>query len=164
MEITQTLFNELRLHCTPQLLSYVRNVKVVDNANNQWDITSLVDANDHLYEMLKVFYAFEKLGGTLIFKGEIEVFPTILRHLDNTKFLEIPMYWVNNEINGDSPIFDIGELEIPPVLPRYSSRPNEDGKYVVEELIRGRYVAIPNEIYLTAKDAREKAEQLNRGT
>ena len=117
MEITLSLFNELKRHCTSELLSLIKNIVVSDNAMNEWDITSFIGTNDNLYEILKIFYAFEKLGGVLIYNGEVETFPIIVRRLNNPRYLEFSLYWVHNDINGNVPIFDIGELEIPKILP-----------------------------------------------
>ena len=161
MELTQTLFNGIRRHCTSELLSYVRNIHIRDDAENQWDITELIDADDHLYEILKIIFVFEELGGSLMYKGEIEIFPVIIRNLNNPKFLGIGLFWEHNEINGDVPIFDIGELEIPIILPKFTAIPFEDGFYYIEKREGNKRVRLEKEKFFTFQEAKDKATYLN---
>lgn len=161
MELTQTLFNDIKKHCTSELLSYVGNISIRNDAENQWDITELIDADDNLYEILKILYVFEKFGGSLMYKGEIEIFPVIIRNLNNPKFLGIHLFWECNEINGDVPIFDIGELEIPKIMPKFSAIPFEDGFYYIEKREGNKRVRLENEKFFTFQEAKDKAAYLN---
>lgn len=161
MELTQSLFNRLREHCTPELLSYIKNIHIEDASSNEWDVTGLIEANDHLYEILKIIYAFEKLDGSLIYKGKKEIFPIIIRHLNNPDFLGISLFWEHNEINGDIPIFDIGELEIPKIMPKFSAIPFEDGYYYVEERKGNKRIRLTKEKFSSLQEAKDKAFFLN---
>ena len=161
MELTQSLFNRLREHCTPELLSYIKNIHIEDAASNEWDVTELIEANDHLYEILKVICTFEKLDGSLIYKGKNEFFPVILRYLNNSKFLGIHLFWEHNDINGNIPIFDIGELEIPKILPKFTAIPFEDGFYYIEKREGDKRVRLEKEKFFTFQEAKDKATYLN---
>ena len=81
MRITNTLFKELRKHCTIELLSLVGVIEPKDDEENIWDITDIIQNGKHLYEQLRVAYAFEQLGGVLVYNEKPTQFVIISKCL-----------------------------------------------------------------------------------
>ena len=73
----------------------------------------------------------------------------------------ICQFWDNNISNGDRPIYDIGELSVPPSLPMYVVRPQEDRSFIIEKKEYGEYKPLIGECYLIEAEAQARAEQLN---
>ena len=167
MKVTPELFDKIKTHCTVQLIERV-GVAPDNRSDDTWDITEIVEKAivgqnnpDPFHEQMKIAYVFEKLGGTLLYEKKPEQYVNLAIRAADCFLEKIRLYWIHNEANDVVPIYDFGNLIVPQILPLYSSRPNEDGKYVVERLVRGQYVEIPNEVYPTAEDAMERAKQLN---
>lgn len=165
MEITRNFYNQLRKHCTAELLECINDIRVASENNNVWDITQIIDEENRPYEQMKVVCTFEKLGGTLLYRGSNEQYVTLairlINRINDTAFNDILLYWIHNEANGVSPIYDIGASDVPPILPEYVSTQQEDGSFVIEKLRCGKYIALPDEVYWTEDDAKERAKQLN---
>ena len=161
MEITRNFYNQLRRHCTVELLECINDIRVANGNNNVWDITQVIDEENCLYEQMKVAYTFEQLGGTLLYKGVNSQYVILTNRINNIVFDNIRLYWIHNEANGVFPIYDIGKLDVPPILPKYVSTQQEDGSFVIEKLRCGEYIALPNEVYWTEDCAKERAKQLN---
>ena len=161
MNISKYTFDELHKHCTAPLLELVKVINVEDCSENRWDITSIINDGDNLYEQMRVAYAFEQLGGQLTYNNQPTQFAILAKYLDEKKCDCIRLFWEHNTANGVIPIYDIIPLAVPPILLRYVSRPDEKGGYVVERLVFGRYNAINGERYPTEGIAQERAAQLN---
>ena len=163
MTISKSFFDELHKHCTAPLLDLVKDVIIQDCPENTWDITSVINGGENLYEQMRVAYAFEQLGGQLRCNNQPTLFVLLAKRLDEKKCDCIRLYWEHNNANGVIPIYDIVAPVVPPILPRYVSRPDEKGGYVIERLTFGRYESLNGERYQTERIAQERAAQLNAG-
>ena len=152
---------ELRKHCTAELLSYVREIEVKDDGENTWDITSIINDEVNPYMQLRVAYAFEQIGGVLIYNGEPTQFVIVSKEKDERICNGIRLFWIHNEANGVMPIYDTKRIVVPSILPKYTCRPNDDGSFVVEKLVFGKYEPINGERYLTEQSAIDRMSQLN---
>ena len=79
MKIQPALYSELQKHCTPSLLSMLTDVVIDENSENQWDITSLVSNSN----IMKIAYAFEQIGGSLIYNGEVSQYVIITQEQED---------------------------------------------------------------------------------
>lgn len=161
MNITRAFFNELRRHCTVEILNLIGSIEPKDDEDNTWDITTVLQSKNNLYEQMRVAYAFEQLGGTLIYNEEPTQFVIIAKLLNEEICNSIRLFWIHNEANGVLPIYDIGAISVPPILPKYAYRPTEDGGFIVEKLQCGEYTPIKAEYYFLEQEAKERTEQLN---
>ncbi|MBO7618402.1 MAG: hypothetical protein J6T22_14545 [Bacteroidales bacterium] len=82
MNISKSTFDELHKHCTAPLLELVKVINVEDCSENRWDITSIINDGDNLYEQMRVAYAFEQLGGQLTYNNQPTQFAILAKYLD----------------------------------------------------------------------------------
>lgn len=157
MKIQPALYSELQKHCTPSLLSMLTDVVIDENSENQWDITSLVSNSN----IMKIAYAFEQIGGSLIYNGEVSQYVIITQEQEDLIRDGIRLFWINNYANGICPIYDTGIPVIPTILPIFAVSETLDGVFIIERLTNGDYVPMFNERYLSMEDAKERARQLN---
>lgn len=161
MEITNSFYRDLRKHCTAELLNFVGIIEPSDENNNIWDLTSIVAKRNNIYEQLRIAYVFEQLGGTLIFKNKPIKFTNITKDLDKNICNNIRLFWIHNNANGVMPIYDVGAISVPPILPKYTYRPYEKGGFVIEKLYCGEYRHLNGEHYLLEQEAKERVVELN---
>ncbi len=162
MDIKRTTFKELQLHCSIELLSLLQdiNIDISNQVEDIWEISSYLDNTQKSINIMKIAYAFEKIGGTLLNNGEPSQYVTLTNKLGNV-YDKIRLFWIHNEANGVLPIYDLGILEVPQILPKYAIKQGENGTWDIEKLMFGEYVPIKNEIYPSEGLARKRAEQLN---
>ena len=161
MRITKSFLDELRKHCTTELLSLVRGIEVKDDGENTWDITSIINDEVNPSMQLRVAYAFEQLGGVLIYNGKSTQFVIVTKEIDESICNGIRLFWIHNEANGVMPIYDTKRIIVPSILPKYTCRPDDDGSFVVEKLVFGKYEPINGERYLIEQFAKDRMSQLN---
>lgn len=157
MRIQPQIYKELQKHCAASLLMKLSGLNVNPLNDNVWDITSLTNDID----MMKIAYAFENVGGTLIYEGNKSQYVIITRDMDVAFSTDIRLFWIHNEANGVCPIYDIGAVEVPPILPKYVSTPREDGTFIVERLNKGEYKPLNGMVFLFETESKAKARELN---
>lgn len=161
--IKEKTIQGLSQYCTDELIQCVfshinTNDKLVDKTNlckNTWEITSLLQANQKdLLDSLKVIYVFSKLDGTLIYEGNEVPYQSLSSLINKMEPYDIMLYWGNNNANGIQPIYDIGEIEIPQIMPRFVCTQLSDNVFEIEKWVNGEY--IPLKGAYTSREACEK--------
>ena len=140
--------------CTFELIesvfSRVNYIKV-DETNlckNTWVVTDLVHAkHGELLDNLKVILVFYKLGGTLIYEGNETPYPVLFRMINKNEPNAVLLYWAHNEANGVKPVYGMGEIEIPRIMPLFVCTEISENTFQVERWQRGEYVSMEEEIY-----------------
>ena len=147
-------------HCTYELLSLVE-ISIEDEEENIWNIEDFLRENVSVFDILKILFVFEKSGGFIFKNNQPIAFAILLRDLDNIQYTSITDYWYNNEANGVLPIYNIGEIVVPVILPIFVATQQETGFWCIERLFRGEYRPLRNEIYSQKHIAKSRAEELN---
>lgn len=162
MIISLTKHRFLSQHCTEELLSVIPNMRILENSYNEdeWEITELLSSNISTIEIMKIAFVFTQCGGNLLYNGNITQFAVIIRMLDDIHLTDITTYWYNNEANGVLPVYDLGEIIVPPILPTFVATEHTDC-WVIEKLQFGEYVVMENEHYNNQTDAEDRARYLN---
>lgn len=156
MNARRTLFSQLEQHCTSLLLSRLSDADIEGINCNTWDITESVED----YEILKIAFVFERLGGLLKFNGRDVEFAEIANWRESLMFSEIYSFWDNTVANGDVPVFDVGSLKVPSLLPKFVASERPDGA-VIERLTNGEYIPIEGARYQSLEKAEKEAKNLN---
>lgn len=179
MKITQELFDKIKAHSTIQLMECV-GVTPDNMSDDTWDITDIVkkaikceQRNQQLivhigqdnpalfHEQMKIAYVFEKHGGTLLYEKKPEQYVFIAKLVTDSFLDKIRLYWIHNEANDIVPIYDLGDLIVPPILPRYVVTEIAENEFIIEKFNKGQYSAI-NGKYPTENEAKEIAANLNK--
>lgn len=162
MIICLTKYRFLLQHCTEELLSIINDLIIVDNEENEdeWEITELLSSNISTLEIMKIAFVFTQCGGNLLYNGNITQFAVIIRMLDDIHLTDITTYWYNNEANGVLPVYNLGEIIVPPILPTFVATEQTDC-WVIEKLQFGEYVVMDKEHYNNQTDAEDRARYLN---
>src|SRR5574344_1148273 len=113
------MLNYLRKHCTSELLTYVlKNTNIKSEIpTNIIHLENCINEKCNLMDVMKVLYVFEKYGGNLYYHDKLSQFAIIIREIGDIELTKITQFWVNNECNGDIPIFEKGDILVPNVLP-----------------------------------------------
>ena len=158
-----TLTNLMK-YCTSKLLETVFTDLSINNADSlsAIDISHYIKHKD-LKEIMKVLYVYEKIGGNLYYKQNTVPFSVIIRDIRLIELTEITQYWVNSCANGMMPIYDLGEICIPDIMPKYVATEMVNG-WGIEKLLNGNYVVMDLELYPTKEIAEQRAEELNADT
>ena len=95
---------------------------------------------------------------------EFPMLGNLLSFDENTtiQLFKIKDFWTNNCANGVMPIYDIGGIQVPNILPRFAIEECPKGKFVILKLCKGKYIQLKGEIYSTEKYARQRADELNK--
>lgn len=174
LRVKRTTLNEMHKHCTSELLSRIfsvigsDNIVVLDKNDDDgelWDITDFMDAERcDLLDRLKVIYVFTKISDSIhnLKYGEDHVpYQVLFRILKKTEPNTVLLYWRNNEANDVLPIYDVGEIEIPRIMPRYTCTQVASNLFRVDKWYKGEYVPTP-EIYPTKELCQDRVDELNR--
>ncbi|MGM9769041.1 MAG: hypothetical protein ACI3Z0_11410 [Candidatus Cryptobacteroides sp.] len=157
MKIRPQLYSELKKYCTTALLSKLSDV-ILDNDNiDEWEISSLLED----FEMMKIAYVFEQLGGTLLYKGVPSQYVIITLGKSDNISNDIRLFWIHNNANGILPIYDIGTICVPPIMPKFVSTPKEDGTFVIEHLTNGVYIPINGMVFRSGAESQNMAREMN---
>lgn len=159
MKIQSHFYTVLQQHCTANLLLKLKDVDINDINENEWDITSISSDID----LMKIAYAFEQIGGTLLYDGKETQYMIITRDKGDVISNHIRLFWIHSSENGIRPIYDIGNVDVPPILPKYVSSPKEDGTYIVERLTFGEYKPVDGMVFFREEDSKAQAKELNDG-
>lgn len=162
MIISLTKHRFLSQHCTEKLLSVIPNMSISEDNNNEneWEISELLSSNISTLEIMKIAFVFTQCGGNLLYNGNISQFAVIIRMLNDIHLTDITTYWYNNQANGVLPVYDLGEIIIPPILPKFVATEHTDC-WIIEKLQFGEYVVMEKERYYNQTDAEERARYLN---
>lgn len=163
VDVSLNVRRRLCQYCTNELLSLV-NWTDDDTNESSWNVDDFLQEEIHTFDMLKMLFVFEKCGGTLLKENEYINFAVLLRTIGNIQYTKITTYWYNNEANGVTPVYDVGELEVPRILPKYVATPQINGMWCVEILHNGSYIPLSGEIYLFENLAKDRALELNRNS
>lgn len=156
--------------CTIELLEKVfsnvdKNNITLDNNNvctDVWDITDVVKCgSEDLLDNLKVIYVFCRLGGILKYDGEETAYQSLFRLLQTNEPNIVLLFWINNEANGNMPVYDIGELEVPKIMPRFVCMPLSERAFQIHKWQNGEYVGM-KEYYPTRELCEKRADELNK--
>lgn len=161
MEVSSDKYLFLSEHCSKALLNIVPNLEIVDNSDDEWDVNNILNSNASTYDIMKILYVFEQGGGTLVYNNSISQFPIIIREIGDIKLTDINIYWIHNEANDVLPYYDLGNLIIPSILPKFVAT-ERINYWVIEKLVKGEYIEIKNEKYLSEEQAKNRARELNR--
>lgn len=166
--IKRGTLSELSSFCTPVLLIKVfkglgENNIVIDETDKNEDIwnvdTFLKTYHIELLDRLKVVFVFYYLGGQLKYNNETIPYEILFRILNCNEPNVVLRYWLHNLYNDIIPTFDVGELVIPKVMPRYVPLKMSENKYVIEKWQKGQYVQMP-EVFLSEKSCKAKCQEL----
>lgn len=159
-QVNLNVYHFLSQHCTNELLSMI-DLTIKCSEENIWNIEDFINKNGSFFDILKILFVFEKGGGVLQQGNHFITFAELLRSLDNIQNTLITTYWYHNEANGVLPVYDLGELAVPHILPVFVAAQKDDGTWCVERLYRGEYVPLRNEIYPQEQTAKGRAIELN---
>ena len=144
MKVAPELFDKIKTHCTAQLMERV-GVAPENGAEDTWDITEIVEKaiagqdNPALFhEQMKVAYVFEKLGGTILYEKKPEQYVILAKRTADSFLEKIRLYWIHNEANDVVPIYGLGNLIVPPVLPRHAVTEIAENEFIIEKLNKGQ--------------------------
>lgn len=157
MKIRPQLYSELKKYCTAPLLSRLSDISIDDDTIDEWEISSLLED----IEMMKIGYVFEQLGGTLLYKGVASQYKIITQGESDNISNDIRLFWIRNNENGILPIYDIGTICVPPLMPKFVSTPKEDGTFVIERLTNGVYIPINGMVFRSEADSQNMARSMN---
>lgn len=154
--------NFLKEHCTKALL---------DEVFGDTDLSKLppftLDVNEILnstkaseLDVMKVMYVFAKANGILLFDGNEVIIQDIYKKLGFGKFLKIGPFWIHNELNQVTPVFDLGGIEIPEVMPDFIAVKGDDELYHIEKLVKGHYEPYNTDAYSTLEAAEKRITEL----
>lgn len=59
------------------------------------------------------------------------------------------------------PIYDIGTICVPPLMPKFVSTPKEEGTFVIERLTNGKYIPIKGMIFRSEAESQNMAREMN---
>ena len=149
-------------HCTYELLSLI-DLSIADIEDDVWNVEDLLSENVAIFDVLKILFVFEKSGGVLVQNNKQVSFSVLLRDLDNIQFTSITSFWYNNEANGVIPVYDLGVIKVPDILPTFVATQQESGFWCIERLFRGEYMPLKNEKYLLEEIAKDRVAELNKG-
>ncbi len=161
--MNKTIFKKIQDHCTEELWMLVLkdSITIDESDEKDWDVSEILNSDIPQNEVMKVICCFEKVGGLIFYKGNYTPYVFLCKELNCDECDKFRLYWLNNKINGMKPVFGLGNIEVPKILPKYISEPIEDGNYVICKLFKGKYIRIKGEIYLSKDIANQRAEELN---
>ena len=174
LRVKRSTLAEMHKYCTSELLSRIfsdigsNNIAVLDNNDDRdelWDITDFMNVeHSDLLDRLKVIYVFAKISDSLDYLkyGEEYVpYQVLFRILNRTEPNTVLLYWLHNEANDVIPIYDVGEIEIPRIMPRYTCTQIASNLFRVEKWCKGEYVST-REVYPTKELCQDRVDELNR--
>ena len=131
--MNKTIFTRIQHHCTEGLWSLLLNADITidDSEENEWEISEIMDTGLPLEEVMKIICCFEKVGGVIIYNGEFTPYVILCKKLDSN-YDKYRLFWIHNVENGVMPIFDLGEIIVPAILPKYAvyGHKNEVSKWL----------------------------------
>lgn len=153
------IFGKIQKHCTEDLWNLVLDY-IENNDSNEWDVSELLNSKIPQFEALKVICCFEKMGGLIFYKGEFMPYVFLIKFLEHPEYDDIRLFWLHTSINGMMPIYGLGSIDIPQILPKFAV---EEGvnKWYINKLIKGAYVRLKGEEYSIKMIAEERAQKLN---
>ncbi len=159
--MNKTIFTRIQHHCTEGLWSLLLNADITidDSEENEWEISEIMDTGLPLEEVMKIICCFEKVGGVIIYNGEFTPYVILCKKLDSN-YDKYRLFWIHNVENGVMPIFDLGEIIVPAILPKYAVEEQMNG-FCILRLYQGRYIPLTGEIYPNRNLAEKRAEELN---
>lgn len=155
--------------CTAELLTKVfsdvgEDCITVDNHNlcdDVWDITGLVKCDrEDLLDRLKVIYVFCQLGGRLKYDGKEIAYQSLFWVLQTNKPNAVLLFWIHNVANGIVPVYDVGDIIIPKIMPRFVCMPTLGRVFQIHKWQNGEYVGM-DEYYPTRELCEKRADELN---
>ena len=169
LQIKRETLHELCSFCSLDLInrvfdSFGRNNIKIDDSNqceDVWDATEYLN-NDVIpfIDKMKVLRVFDQLLGMIVYQGEPTQYSVLCSVLNREECNTVLLYWLNTESNGDTPHFDLGDVIVPQLLPKFVCTQDIDGTYVVERLYKGEYVQ--TDMRFTVKeDCDSMVERLN---
>ena len=164
LQIKRHTYNRLTKYSSESLLSLVftdfgyANIEIDDSqtCEDRWDITDFIDnGNIPLLEKLKVIFIFDHLLGHVIYEGKETFFSVLGACLGNrSEFQKVLFYWLHTKMNGEVPFFDVGDIEVPDVQPRFIGIEVGENAFEIHQLIKGEYVRMDGKF--TSKDLCDK--------
>ena len=161
-KMNKKIFEKIQQHCTDELCAVLLNVGITvsDFDGNEWDVSEALDKESSKDEIMKLICCFESVGGIIMYKGDFSPYVNLCKMLGVNNYWNYRLYWIHSEANGMFPIYDIGEIQVPKILPKYATEEGTDGFRVVR-LYKGAYIPLKGELYPTIEIAKQRAEQLN---
>ena len=153
------MLNQLKKHCTPELLSEVfGNVNLEDVLSTcRLNVEDFSSNCSSLQNVMKVLYVFEKFGGELCLHNELTQFPVLIRNMGDINLTKISLFWHHNESNGVIPVYGVEEIVVPNILPVFVATQQYDGRWGIEKLCQGQYRQLQNGIYPNDLIAKQSA-------
>lgn len=160
--MNKKIFKKIQQHCTGELYTMLlySGITISDSEGNEWEVSEILDKELPIDEMMKLICCFEIVGGIIMYKGEFTPYVNLCKMLGTNDFWNYKLYWINSEINGINPIYDIGKIRVPKILPKYATEEQKDGFHIVR-LYKGEYTPLKGELYPTIEIAKQRAEELN---
>ena len=160
--MNKNILKEIRQHCSEELCAILLNtgIDISDSEGNEWEVSEILDKSLPKDEIMKLICCFEIVGGIIMYKGEFRPYVNLCKMLGANDFWNYKLYWINSQINGINPIYDIGEIHVPKILPKYTTEEQKDGFHIVQ-LYKGEYIPLKGELYPTIEIAKQRAEELN---
>ena len=169
LSIRRNTLQKLHCFCTIELLQNVFKDFGEDNItiDEKNKINDSCDLGDFLYvehlqllDRLKVLYVFSYLGGQIFLQSKSTPYQTLFRLLNCDEPNVVFNYWLNNLYNDEIPVFGVGELNIPKVMPRFVCTEVSDEVYCVEKWIKGKYIMM-KERYFNKELCEQRVQELN---
>lgn len=165
--IKKKSYQKLQKYCTSSLLDHVLddlgnyNIDTTNSCEDNWCISSFLDVEHlQLLDRLKVIYVFSVIGGNIVYQDEVIPYQVLFRKINCDEPNIVLRYWLHNLYNDLIPTFDIGELYIPKVMPRFVCLKETDNLYRIEKWYKGEYILL-NETYPIKELCEARVKELN---
>ena len=169
LTIKKSTLSSMYRYCTASLIKNVfdnfeSENMIIDKTNKTddfWEF-NVIPSIGHiqLLNKLKVVYVFAFLGGNIVLNGNVIPYQSLFRILNCNEPNIVLRYWVNNIYNDIVPVFDLGEIEIPPIMPRYILLQIANNDFRIEKWEKGYYILMP-EIFFSKELCEQRIQQLN---
>lgn len=122
--MNKKIFEKIQQHCTSELCTIWQNVGITisDSEGDEWDVSEILDKESTKDEIMKLICCFENVGGIIMYKGEFSPYVNLCQMLGVNNYWDYKLYWINSEINGTIPVYNIGEIHVPKILPKYTTK------------------------------------------
>lgn len=161
-KMNKKIFEKLQQHCTDELCTVLLNagITISDSEGEEWEVSEILDKDFSIDEIMKLICCFSNVGGIIMYNGEFTPYAILCKILGVNDFWNYKLYWIHSEANGMIPIYDIGKIGVPKILPKYATEEQDDGFHIVR-LYKGEYIPLKGEIYPTIEIAKQRTEELN---
>lgn len=158
--IKRQSFTKLCTVCSLELIDYVfgafksfGGIIVVDEENQEDDIWELENFhNETTHDKLEIMKVMSSFGqyGMFNLNGRLMFFDGVVLMSNHKEGRLVMKAWYNYRCNGMTPYFNMGELKIPRLMPRYTYTQISDVCFRIDRWEKNKY--IPTKLYFPTLD------------